>query len=112
MRVSSIRSRPWPTCPIVAQAALRIVTRRQSELAAQNDRRGRLAPSCELDALVDALKRSASAARSFRERLEALGELTKKMFDAMEFEFSLQPGAPTSRDRVSGCGQQPRFQLL
>jgi cyclic beta-1,2-glucan synthetase len=40
-----------------------------------------------VEILVDALKRSANAARSFRRRLEALSELTKKMFDAMEFGF-------------------------
>jgi len=37
--------------------------------------------------LFDALERSASAARSLKERLEALADMTKKMFDAMEFGF-------------------------
>jgi len=42
-------------------------------------------------ALTDAFKRSANAARSLRERFEALGELTKKMFQAMEFGFLFDP---------------------
>jgi cyclic beta-1,2-glucan synthetase len=44
-----------------------------------------------MDVLVDALKQSASAARSFRGRLEALGNLTRQMFDAMEFGFLFNP---------------------
>jgi len=42
-------------------------------------------------ALTDAFKHSANAARSLRGRLEALGELTKKMFQAMEFGFLFDP---------------------
>ena len=44
-----------------------------------------------VEALVDALKRSASAARSFNERLQALGDTSRKMFDAMEFGFLFNP---------------------
>jgi len=41
--------------------------------------------------LIDALTRSASAARSIKQRLEALAGLTKKLFDAMDFIFLFNP---------------------
>jgi cyclic beta-1,2-glucan synthetase len=72
--------------PDRCEAAMLILTHRQAELAAQTGAAGDLF-KIRVDVLVDALKRSASAARSFRGRLDALGELTKKMFDAMEFSF-------------------------
>jgi len=42
-------------------------------------------------ALLDALERSAQAAQSLSDRLEALLRLTKGMFDAMEFGFLFDP---------------------
>ena len=68
-----------------------VLTQRRVELAAQNGSRATTRSRLRVEVLVDALKRSASAARSFTERLEALGELTKKMFDAMEFGFLFNP---------------------
>ena len=65
-----------------------------------------------VDDLVDALKRSASAALSLQERLEALGELSQENVRRDGVRVSLQPGAPTPRDRLSGHRGQPRFQLL
>jgi cyclic beta-1,2-glucan synthetase len=49
-------------------------------------------PRAPAGALVDALERSASAARGLERRLVALAELARAMFDGMEFGFLLDPG--------------------
>jgi cyclic beta-1,2-glucan synthetase len=76
--------------PNRCEAAVLILTQRRAELVAQNGAAGD-SIKVRVDVLVDALKRSASAARSFRGRLEAIGELSRKMFDAMQFGFLLNP---------------------
>jgi len=44
-----------------------------------------------VEVMLGALKRSASAARSFSERLNRLARLSRKMLDAMEFGFLFNP---------------------
>jgi cyclic beta-1,2-glucan synthetase len=72
--------------PDQCEAALLIVTQRQSELAALNEP-GNEMLGLRLAALGDAFKHSAATARSFIRRLESIIALTKKMFDAMDFKF-------------------------
>jgi cyclic beta-1,2-glucan synthetase len=67
-------------------AAILMLARHQAEPAAQTGANGD-SLAMRAGALVDALERSVSAGRSLKERLEALGDLTKKMFEAMEFGF-------------------------
>jgi cyclic beta-1,2-glucan synthetase len=43
------------------------------------------------DALIDGFRRSAQVAASFRDRLVALSELARKLFDAMAFDFLFDP---------------------
>lgn len=69
--------------PDRCETALDILARSRAALAAQ--------PDGSVDALVDALERSARAARSLERRLVALAELARKMFDAMEFGFLFDP---------------------
>jgi len=76
--------------PHHCEAAIDILARQRAELAAQTDGRGNALARAE--ALVDALERSARAARSLEQRLAALAELTAKMFDAMDFAFLFDPG--------------------
>jgi cyclic beta-1,2-glucan synthetase len=71
-------------------AARFILARRQSELAARSAP-GDDALRLRLNDLADAFDRSASAARSFRERLDSLAALARKMFDAMDFKFLFNP---------------------
>ena len=75
--------------PDLCEAAI-LVTQRRVNVAVQNSiaddsltMRG--------EVLVEALKCSANAARLFRRRLDALAELTRKMFDAMKFDFLFNP---------------------
>ena len=77
--------------PNRCEAAMLMLTQRRAELGCAKRRRAGDSLKLRMDVLLDALKRSASAAQSFRGRLEALGELTKKMFDAMEFGFLFNP---------------------
>ena len=74
--------------PCRCDAAILSLTDR-AKPAAQNGAGDSL--KVRVDVLVDALKRSADAARSFNARLEALGDTCKKMFDAMEFGFLFNP---------------------
>ncbi len=76
--------------PNSCEAAVLLLTQRRDGNAAQSAAAG-ASPNPRVDVLVDALKRSASTARAFTRRLEALGELTRKMFDAMEFGFLFNP---------------------
>ncbi len=76
--------------PNRCEAAIRVLAQGRAEPAAGNGAAGDLL-KMRVDALVTALKLSANAARSFKARLEALGALTKKMFDAMEFGFLFNP---------------------
>ncbi len=76
--------------PSSCEAAILILAQRDADLAAQDGIAGD-SLKIRVDNLVDALKRSASAALSLRERLKALGELSRKMFDAMEFGFLFNP---------------------
>jgi len=77
---------PLAALPDRCAAAIQIMKRYRAELAAQT---GAADDALKLraDLLVEALTQSARAARSIRERLEAIGELSGKMFDAMEFGF-------------------------
>ncbi len=72
--------------PNRCEAAVIMLTRLVKEPALQTNG-GNHSLTMRVDVLVAALKCSANAARSFRQRLDALGELTKKMFDVMEFGF-------------------------
>jgi cyclic beta-1,2-glucan synthetase len=76
--------------PNRCEAAIVILTQRRAELATQSGAEGDLR-KIRVDSLVDALKRSASTARSLAQRFHALAELTRKMFDAMEFGFLFNP---------------------
>ena len=75
--------------PNRCEAAILILAQHRAELAAKNGAAGDLL--MRVDVLVAALELSASVARSFTARLEALGALTKKLFDAMEFGFLFNP---------------------
>ena len=77
--------------PNRCEAAILALAHRRKELAAGTDANGD-SPVMRINSLIDAFERSASAARSLKERLESLGELTKKMFEAMEFGFLFDPG--------------------
>jgi cyclic beta-1,2-glucan synthetase len=77
--------------PSRCEVAILTLTRCRKELAAQTGANGD-SPVTRPDALIDALERSAGAARSLKARLEALAELTKKMFEAMEFGFLFDSG--------------------
>ena len=70
--------------PDHCEAAIGTLARQRAELGAQTDG--------EADALVDALERSAHAARSLERRLASLAALAAKMFDAMDFAFLFDPG--------------------
>jgi cyclic beta-1,2-glucan synthetase len=76
--------------PVHCEAAVAILAHWGAEPAAKN---GAADDSLKIrvEGLVDALKRSAIAVRLFRRRLEAFAELTRKMFDAMEFGFLFNP---------------------
>ncbi len=86
--------------PNRCEAAMLVLMRRRAEFAVQDgaaqdgaghDRDANSLLEMRVEVLLDALERSARAARSFRGRLEALGGMTKKMFDAMEFGFLFNP---------------------
>ncbi len=72
--------------PNRCEAAILALSRRRAAPAAHSGTNGDSFATRAI-ALVEALERSASAARSLKERLEALADLTKKMFEAMEFGF-------------------------
>ena len=75
--------------PDLCEAAISILTRQGAEFAAQPHSGGDAAPKFE--ALIDCFKRSAETAAAVDGRLAALCELTQKMFDAMAFDFLLDP---------------------
>lgn len=54
--------------------------------------RGQDGTQADLASLIEALEQSASAARSLSSRLAAMADLTKTMFDGMEFGFLFDPG--------------------
>jgi cyclic beta-1,2-glucan glucanotransferase len=69
--------------------AVDILARHRAEIAAQTE--GRDDRLARADALIDAFERSARTAGALERRLAALGALARKMFDAMEFGFLLDP---------------------
>ena len=69
--------------PGLCEAAISILMRQRPALAAE--------PDPERDALIDGFKRSAQAAAAFTDRLAALRELTRTMFEAMSFGFLFDP---------------------
>ncbi len=75
--------------PDRCDAALGILVRHRAEIAARTDGTGD--SLVRVDALINAVEHSARAARSLERRLVALGELARKMFDAMEFGFLFDP---------------------
>ncbi len=75
--------------PDRSEAAIHALWNRRAQLAAETDD-GKQAIA-RLDALVEALERSARTARLLDRRLAILGELAQKMSDAMEFGFLLDP---------------------
>jgi cyclic beta-1,2-glucan synthetase len=82
-------------------AAIGILACRKAELAAttveareigETDQAGATAASlARIDAIADALARSADAARALERRLTALGAIAGKMFDAMKLDFLFDP---------------------
>ena len=76
--------------------AIAILACRKTELAAktdQTDKPGATVGSLErIDAIAEALARSADAARALERRLTALSAIAGKMFDAMKFDFLFDPG--------------------
>ena len=69
--------------------AIGILACRKTELAAKTSATG--GSIARIDAIADALARSADAARALERRLTALGTVAGKMFDAMKFDFLLDP---------------------
>lgn len=69
--------------------AIGIVALRKSELAANTGATG--GSIARIDAIADALARSAEAARALERRLTALGAIASRMFDAMKFDFLFDP---------------------
>ncbi len=69
--------------------AIGVLARRKTELAAKTDATD--GSSARIDALADALARSADAARALRRRLTALGAIAGKLFEAMKFDFLFDP---------------------
>src|SRR5713101_1322489 len=69
--------------------AIGILARRKTELAAKTGATG--GSIARIDAIADALARSADAARALERRLTTLGTVAGKMFDAMKFDFLLDP---------------------
>jgi cyclic beta-1,2-glucan synthetase len=76
--------------PDRCEAAIGILARRRAELAAQTDRSSDSLGRA--DVLIDALERSAQAARSLERRLAALAERAGKIFAEMEFDFLFDTG--------------------
>jgi cyclic beta-1,2-glucan synthetase len=75
--------------PELSKAAVSILMRQREELAARPGAGGGSLP--KLDALIDAFERSSQAAAELTERLAALAERTRDMFDAMAFGFLFDP---------------------
>jgi len=75
--------------PDLCETAISILVRRRTEAAARPCSGDSAHP--ELDGLIDAFKRSARAAAAFEGRLVALGQLARRMFDAMSFGFLFNP---------------------
>jgi cyclic beta-1,2-glucan synthetase len=65
--------------PRICEEAVALLTRAQTEAASPD--------SAPRNGLIDAFKRSAHAAASVATRLAALGELARRMFFPMEFDF-------------------------
>ncbi len=75
--------------PDLCEAAIGIVSEHRLELATRTDARGdSLARAA---ALIDALERSARAARSVERRLIAMSHMARDMFEAMKFDFLFEP---------------------
>ncbi len=72
--------------PDLCEMAIATLSRRREALSASSAS----APP-ELDALIDSFKHSAQAAASLERRLLALGELARKMVEAMSFDFLFDP---------------------
>ena len=95
------RSRPWPTRRSTARTAIHELTTLRARLATDG-----AAPSdalTRIDALIESLARSAAASGALVRRLSTLVQLTKTMFDAMEFGFLFDPTRQALLDRL------PRF---
>jgi cyclic beta-1,2-glucan synthetase len=75
--------------PDRCEAALVILVRRRAEIAAYAGGAGDAL--ARVDALISAVEESARTARSLGRRLAALAALARKMLDAMEFGFLLDP---------------------
>jgi cyclic beta-1,2-glucan synthetase len=76
--------------PDRCEGAVLLLTQHLREPAAQTAAEGDPV-KFRVEVLLDALKRSAAAALSLRKRLEGISELTKRMFDAMDFGFLFNP---------------------
>ncbi len=75
--------------PDLCETAIGIVTEHRLELATRIDARGD--SLMRAAALIDALERSARAARSVERRLVAVSQMARNMFEAMEFDFLFEP---------------------
>ncbi|HME70635.1 MAG TPA: glucoamylase family protein, partial [Myxococcota bacterium] len=75
--------------PDHCNAAIAVLVRRKAELSAQTDANGEAL--ARADALIDALRRSADAARSLERRVSRLAQRAVHMFTAMDFGFLFDP---------------------
>jgi cyclic beta-1,2-glucan synthetase len=75
--------------PELCEAAIGVVTEHRLELAARTDARGDSLTRAAT--LIDALERSARAARSVERRLVAVAHMAREMYEAMEFDFLFEP---------------------
>ncbi len=96
--------------PDLCEAAIGSVTEHRLQLAGRKDAGGD--PMMRAAALIDALERSARAARSIERRLVEINRMAREMFDAMDFSFLFDPSRQLLSDRLSRCGQQSRSELL
>jgi cyclic beta-1,2-glucan synthetase len=84
--------------PDQCAAAISLLACRKAELAVKTDQTRETGQAgatpalfARLDAIANALARSADAARALERRLTALGAIASKMFDAMKFDFLFDP---------------------
>jgi cyclic beta-1,2-glucan synthetase len=75
--------------PDICEAAISILTRQRAELSARPSPGSNA--HAALDALIDCFKRSAREAAMLGDRLMKLGELMRKQFEAMAFDFLFDP---------------------
>ena len=96
--------------PALCNVACTVLKRRQAELVALPNSGGNA--HLKLNALIDSFNHSALAAATFEGRLAALGELARKMFHAMAFNFLFDPDRELLSIGYRGRRWESRPQLL